>query len=208
MTKTPESTQNESRAHEVDDSPEMTLGDQVRAFRELRGMTVRQLASAIALSPGFISQLENGRTGASLETLKRIAHALGVTLAELVELTPMNHRGVLRKLDRTAIASEGGVTKYVLTKPPVRHLEMYLVEFEPHSSTGDLYSIGDSQEHVLCTVGTLEITVGTEIFTLGEGDSLEFASKIPHGIRNLDETPSEAVWTVAPPLTWQTDPIE
>lgn len=187
------------------ETEEVTLGDQVRTFRELRGMTVRELAAGIALSPGFVSQLENNRTGASLETLKRIAHALGVTLAELVELTPVNHRGVLRKLDRTAIASEGGVTKYVLTKPPVRHFEMYAVVFEPFSDTGDLYSIGDSQEHVLCTVGTLEITVGTEVFTLTEGDVLEFASKIPHGIKNVSDGVSEAVWTVAPPLSWRND---
>lgn len=187
---------------DVSDGEALSLGEQVRAFRELRGLTVRQLAANLGLSPGFISQLENGRTGASLATLKRIAHALGVTLAELVEFSHLAHRGVVRKPDRTAVGSEGGVTKYVITKPPLQHIEAYVVEFAEGASSGDVYSAGNSQELVLVLKGRLAVILGDDVFELNEGDSIEFSSKTPHAIRNVHTGESEAMWTVSPPLNW------
>ncbi len=185
-----------------DRSPDdVRLGAQVRSFREMRGMNLRQLAEKVEVSAGFLSQLENGRTGASLATTKKIAHALGVTLAELVEPNPDNHRGVVRRMDRTRIASEHGVVKYVITKPPMRNFEAYACTFEPGGSSGDgLFAIGNSQELVICLSGTVEVTVDDEVFELTSGDSIEFLSKAPHGIANNGTESAEIIWMVSPPL--------
>lgn len=55
----------------------------VRLWRRHRGMTLDALAKATGLSAPFLSQIENGRRAGSIETLKVVAAALGVSLDDL-----------------------------------------------------------------------------------------------------------------------------
>lgn len=59
----------------------------IRAITTLRtekGMTQQQLAAAAGISKGAISNYENGHNGVAVRNLKKIADALGVTIAQLV----------------------------------------------------------------------------------------------------------------------------
>ena len=44
--------------------------------------------------------------------------------------------------------------------------------------------------------GTVEVTVGTEVFTLNVGESLGFDSSIPHVLRNVGVGEFEGIWFV------------
>jgi len=59
------------------------LGTRIRAQRKLRGLTLRQLANKTGLSVSLISQIELGKSAASVATLRKLATALGVTLSTL-----------------------------------------------------------------------------------------------------------------------------
>jgi two-component system, OmpR family, response regulator len=61
------------------------LGARIRALRKGRSLTLRQLANKTALSVSLISQIELGKSAASVATLRKLATALGVSLAELFE---------------------------------------------------------------------------------------------------------------------------
>lgn len=56
----------------------------VKAWREHRGLTVQQLASATGLSKPFVSQIETGRRVGTAATLKKLAQALGTTVQALL----------------------------------------------------------------------------------------------------------------------------
>ncbi|WP_024441415.1 MULTISPECIES: TetR family transcriptional regulator [unclassified Mycobacterium] len=58
-------------------SPE--CGTAIRAARRARGLTVRDLAQCLRVSPATISAMENGKTGISVSRLQECAGALGVT---------------------------------------------------------------------------------------------------------------------------------
>lgn len=60
------------------------LGDALRAFRSERRITLRELAEAARVSPGYISELERGRKEVSSELLAAVCHALGVTVADVL----------------------------------------------------------------------------------------------------------------------------
>lgn len=62
----------------------MHLGENVRAARVERKLTVAALAQASGLSKGFVSQVEGGKSSPSLASLGRIALSLDMTVAELV----------------------------------------------------------------------------------------------------------------------------
>ncbi len=61
------------------------LGARIRELRKGRVLTLRQLANKTALSVSLISQIELGKSAASVATLRKLATALGVSLADLFE---------------------------------------------------------------------------------------------------------------------------
>lgn len=62
-----------------------TLGAQVRAARASKGLTLRGLARVLDVSPATLSQIENGRTGLTVHRLSRIADALDLTPADILD---------------------------------------------------------------------------------------------------------------------------
>lgn len=66
-------------------SPAVVLGESVRAERRLQGKTTRELARLAGLHASQISRLENGLADAKVSTVVRVARALQVTVAQLIE---------------------------------------------------------------------------------------------------------------------------
>ena len=59
-------------------------GEQIKNYRINLGMTQNQVAKALDVTPGYISNVENGRTAMSLKILIYYAKLMGITLDELV----------------------------------------------------------------------------------------------------------------------------
>ncbi|ADG89568.1 hypothetical protein TBS_29100 [Thermobispora bispora] len=64
------------------------IGRAIRRARRDRGISLRELARLVGVSPGTISAIENGKTGITIARLSRIASALGVPPAALLEEPP------------------------------------------------------------------------------------------------------------------------
>lgn len=175
------------------------LGLRVATFRQLHGLSLRALASLAGVSSGFLSQLENGRTNASVASLRKIATALGVSPAQLLDGGTGNTRGVLRAADRPTIQLEGA-EKHVISLPPLRNLEVYTGTISPGGSTGsELFAHGNGQEFFLVMSGTVMMLLGDDEYCMGKNDSIEFQSSIPHGARNDTSEPAEVIWICSPP---------
>lgn len=61
------------------------LAKRIKALREERGLTQALLAKRSRLTLGYIGKLETGHYDPQLSTLKRLAKALRVSIAKLVE---------------------------------------------------------------------------------------------------------------------------
>lgn len=59
------------------------LGSHIRRLRQARGWSQEQLAEYANLSLSYVALLEKGRKSATVDTLAKLAHAFGITLAEL-----------------------------------------------------------------------------------------------------------------------------
>ena len=59
-------------------------GEQIKNYRINLGMTQHQIASELDVTPGYISNVENGRTAMSLRLLIYYSKLMGITLDELV----------------------------------------------------------------------------------------------------------------------------
>lgn len=178
------------------------IGEKVKAFRTARRMSLRALGEATGTTASFLSQLERGLSGVNISTLMRIAGALGISLTDLFEeATPPVGR-VLRKAERPALPPAEGYRKMLLSRRPIRDMEVYIGEFDPGGSTGDKpYSHGDSHELFFVIRGRIELTLGDERHVLLSGDSIEYPSSVPHKTVNIGEEPAEVVWMIAPPTS-------
>jgi transcriptional regulator with XRE-family HTH domain len=62
----------------------LRVGQNIRALREVRGLSLREFARLSGIAAPNLSNFENGHVSPRLETLGRVAQVLNVTVAELV----------------------------------------------------------------------------------------------------------------------------
>ncbi len=61
------------------------VGQRIRNYRTQKGLSQEKLAELSGCHPTYIGQLERGEKNATLESIERIANALGITLSKLFE---------------------------------------------------------------------------------------------------------------------------
>jgi transcriptional regulator with XRE-family HTH domain len=181
-------------------APEIDVGERLRMLRGFRRLTLRAVADRSGLSESFISQVERGRSNASIGSLKRIADALGVTMADLFGPDGTPGPRVLRRDDRPALSFGVLGRKFLLTPRPLEQLEVFAGELEVGGSTGEQpYAHGDSEELFVVVAGSVQLELGGEVYGLGRGDSVHYRSSTPHRVANTADTTAEVLWIVSPP---------
>ena len=184
------------------DVSQSELGARISQFRSLRRMSLRELGEAAGITAGFLSQLERGQTNASIGVLRRIAVALGLTLADLFEEGLAGSPRMLRKEARPELTTNVGIRKFLISQLPLRHLEVYAGEFEAGSSTGDEpYVHGDAQEILYVVSGEIVVELDGEQYALKQGDSIDYMTSLPHRLKNTSQLPAEVLWIVSPPTS-------
>ena len=179
---------------------EVDVGERLRALRRSRRATLRTIAERSGLSESFLSQVERGRSSASIESLRRVADALGVSMADLFEPDGLPGPRVLRRDERPALSFGVLGKKLLLTPRPLHHLEVFAGELEIGGSTGaEPYAHGDSEELFVVLSGTVQLELGGELFELEPGDSIDYRSSTPHRVSNTGQDLAEVMWIISPP---------
>jgi len=83
-----------------------TMGTVIRRERRAQGLTLKDLAARSALSVVYLGEVERGKKYPSALVLERLAEALGLGVADLLELVADTLRGA----DRAAPAHAIGFT--------------------------------------------------------------------------------------------------
>jgi transcriptional regulator with XRE-family HTH domain len=176
-----------------------SLGQTIKTLRTAKGLSTRALASASGVTPGFISQVENGRTTPSVAKLVSLASALGVLVGDLFDV-PIGNQRVVRLHERPAFDYPSlGLRDELLSSDPSGKLEVLLGHIEPGRGSGpELYTHGSESEFILVLGGRLRVFVDTDTHELAEGDSITFDGHLPHGYVNPGETTTLALWVYTP----------
>ncbi len=186
---------------QIEDAHGVDVGERLRAIRRLRRATLKTVADRAELSESFLSQVERGRANASVASLKRIAAALGVNVADLFE--PNGSTGkprVLRREGRPNLAFGTLGRKFMLTPRPLENLQVIVGEFDTGGSTGEEpYTHGDSEELLVVLEGDVSLQLGPDVFELSTGDSIDYRSSTPHRLVNIGDGSAEVMWIISPP---------
>ncbi|MFB5269856.1 helix-turn-helix domain-containing protein [Paenibacillus enshidis] len=60
------------------------IGRKIRQYRKLKGLTQEQLAELVGTNFSYIGKIERGEYNVKIQTLEKIANALGVSLSALL----------------------------------------------------------------------------------------------------------------------------
>jgi transcriptional regulator with XRE-family HTH domain len=179
---------------------EVDVGERLREIRLLRRATLRTIADRAGVSESFLSQVERGRASASVASLRRIANALGVSVADLFDSSGPPRPQVLRRGERPSLSFGVLGTKRLLTPRPLSNLEVFVGELDTGGSTGtEPYAHGDSEELLIVLDGTVQLELGGEVHVLESGDSIDYRSSTTHRVTNLGEEIAEVIWIISPP---------
>lgn len=179
------------------------LPRRLRAGRERLGISVRELARRLDISPSAISQVETGRARPSVATLYALVTALEMSLDELFDhgarpATAAPADIVVRPAARHQLDLQTGVRWERLTADSDPNVDFLSVVYEPggDSSPNGTLLRHAGREYGLVMSGRLLVTVGFETHELGPGDSISFDSTTPHRLVNPGSETTTAVWVV------------
>lgn len=179
---------------------DLRLGSRIRALRQTRRLTLRELAARAGVTESFLSQVEREVASPSIASVQRIARALDLSIAQLFAEEPTSGRVVLREARRRISYPGLKAVDEFLTSNMAGRLQVILSTIEPGGGTGEEPYTHDSDEEVVVVLeGVLDLWVGDEHHVLREGDAITFASKIPHWNMNLGDAPAVVLFCLTPP---------
>ena len=175
------------------------LGQEIRRLRKASGLTISALAAKVGVSSSTLSTLERTSRGASVQLLRAIAEALGVTITQLTA-SPVEIVGaVVRSGEGRQLPSLGnGIQIKELASGP-RMMDCQEWTLAPGAGSEGFYQ-HEGEEFIRVMEGIFEIEVeGLGVATLNVGDSIYFESHRAHSWRSLGSTQCRLIWVNSPP---------
>jgi transcriptional regulator with XRE-family HTH domain len=184
---------------------ERYLGNAVRDLRQRHGLTIADVAERAAISRGMLSKIENAQTATSLDTLTRLARALGVSLSTLFRNydVPDGSAQLVKNGEGMEVVRRGtkrGHTYHLLAydQGPTKLFEPFLIAIDSESATFPVFE-HPGTEFLYMLEGRMEYRHGQHTYLLTPGDSLTFRGEVPHGPEKLIECPIRFLATIVYP---------
>jgi len=178
---------------------QINVGQRVRALREERGWSIRELAEASGLAMNTLSLIENARTSPSVSTLQQIAHALEVPLTAFFEPgTPPTRVVHTQARARASVPFAHGALQDLGAGLTPRVVQPFFVTLEPHAGSGTQSTVHTGYEFVYCLKGRVTYIIQDRAYLLEPGDSLLFESHLPHHWQNVESEPSQVLIVLYP----------
>jgi DNA-binding XRE family transcriptional regulator len=190
------------------------IGDRLRQARLAKGVSLREFARSVGVSPSLVSQIERGRAVPSVGTLYAMVMNLGLSLDELffestsqaaIAGAPPGSSGasvgdgvVMPKALRPALTLANGVRWERLTPHHDRDVDFLCVTYDVGAETcpANALMTHSGKEYGVVLEGRLGATVAFRNYELGPEDAISFDSSLPHRFWTIGDKPVRVLWTV------------
>lgn len=178
-----------------------SLAQNTRRVRQARGFSLDRLAARAGVSRGILIQIEQARTNPSIGTVIRVADALGVSIAQLldysdaptVRITPSEDAVVLWRTDAGSTARLLAGTE---APGPLELWTWRIMPGEGHDS--DAHPVG-SAELVRVDEGELTLVVDGREHRVPTGATVHFEAHHAHAYRNTGDVPTVITLAISIP---------
>ncbi len=194
--------------------PPDSMGNRIKERRAEIGLSLRELADKTDLTASFISQVERNQTKPSIDSLRRIAEALGVSIlffladhaqprripakrGPSLKYSPIVRANARSKL----ILPVSGVTYELLVPDLARQMEAFCGRLSPHMGNVARRLRAPTEEFIYVLSGGLRVGLNDEEHILCPGDSIYFEGA---ALQKLEcaSSDEDAVWisVITPPV--------
>jgi transcriptional regulator with XRE-family HTH domain len=160
------------------------LGEKLRAVREERGLSQRELAQNSGISTNAISLIERDENSPSVATLQRLAAALNVKMSFFFDDERPQTVLHVKERQRPTITSKGVKIEGIGGELHRQEMEPFRITLEPQSQSSERQVVHTGHEFVYCLQGMVEYIIDGNVYQLEPGDFLMFEANLPHIWRN------------------------
>ena len=166
----------------------MDVGTRLKAVRVMNNLSQRELAKRAGVTNSTVSMIEKNSVSPSVSSLQKVLSGIPMSLVTFfsLELDEQGYEPVVYRAGDLDAMDMGGVQIKVIGQHRSKRIMSFMDEFYPvGADTGSDMLCHEGEEAGIVLEGTLELTVGTEVYVLGAGDSYYFDSTRPHRFRNI-----------------------
>ena len=168
--------------HADADTAAENLARNLKQLREARGLSQAQAAELAGVPRPTWGNLETGSANPTLQVLWKVAHALRVTLEEILAAPRRDCR--LYEAEELGATMKGDAAVRRLLPEPLPGLELERLELPPGGvMVGSPHTAG-TREYLTCERGRVVLAAAGESWTLSPGDVLVFPGNQKHSYRN------------------------
>jgi transcriptional regulator with XRE-family HTH domain len=173
------------------------IGQRIRNIRSNKRLTLNALAERTGISKSYLSQVENAKREPSIDTLTKVAYALGVEAPFLMtgveSIVEQNTITTVRKDERKRLPDtfrhKGLKYESIAYKHKDRLMDGYIVELGFEFSKKPQPWHGEILTYVL--EGAHELLYDGTIYRFNEGDSYYFDASKHYTARSVGPNPSK-----------------
>lgn len=182
----------------------MQLGEQIRALRKEKGLSLEQLAKKSGVALATLSRLENGKHSGNFKTHQKIAEALGIAVTDLYkgfeqpeqEATLLMRPG-LKEAEAFTYNEKASAVQLTSQIAGKKMFPQMLVLQPGGKTTIEQYARG-TERWVLGQKGEVEVKVADQTYRISEEGTLYFKASLPHQFSNPGKSPAKCVLVTSP----------
>lgn len=173
------------------------IGNVIRQQRNSNHLTINEVSELASISSGMLSRIERGDVSASLDTLEKLATALGIQMSLFFRDydVPEGSAQIVKKGKGMQVVRRGtkkGHSYQLLAyeQGPAKSFEPFLITMDDASEVFPSFQ-HQGTEFIYLLKGKIEYRHGSDTYVLHPGDSLMFSGEVPHGPEKLIKVPIE-----------------
>ena len=180
-------TQAEADAARVNEA----VARRIKAYRKEKKLSLDELSRRADVSKGMLVEIERCRANPSIALLCRLAAAMGVAVADFVNVDTGPEVRVIEGKDIPVLwtGEKGGTSRLLAGSAGPEMTELWAWEMKPGEQfQADAHSAG-TLELLYVESGTLTLGVGSGVFEVKAGNSASARTDVPHFYENRGDSP-------------------
>jgi len=163
----------------------------LKRLRELKGVTLEELAARTGLTKSYLSKVERGVSVPSVATALKVAEAFEVGVGELFGVGAPNTDFVVVRKDERKPFNRKGVNarhhRYEAIAPGPAHglFEAFVVHPAFEEWPGYKRGQHSGQEMIFVVKGRIEVAFPHSSVKLAAGDCIVFSGRVPHRVLSI-----------------------
>ncbi len=176
--------------------PSLEIGSRLKEMRTRHGMSQKELADKVDVSPSFISQVENNQISPSLTSFVQLCNALGESPAALLNDKPAKKSGWLirqRNGSSRPLLKDEGLSVFNVSGNGAypRDSVANIAVLEPHTLIKKHFLQHKGKEFIHVVKGQVSVIIDGAEESVGAGDSVFLKDEIPSLWKNEMDEPAE-----------------